>query len=351
MYAVASSWNSKRKAVTYMRETVLEQSAASFESLAQDWRAAGPGGFWRVGSALAGLFAAVREVEVIGRSKADILGSLDGVRAICAQSPFCIHAQEWPRGYEGDFEIVEHIVAQENCAEPDTFEWNLEQHLLTGPMAQQHINKILHQANLITEVLLSKSSESVTVLMIASGAAADLRRVPPSLVTGNVRFVLNDADPDALSLAEKLLGEIGDRLTLVPGNVLRAIDTLADHGPYDLVLAGGLFDYLPDRVAGRLIGKVLQRLCKPGGLFYFSNIGAGNEFRVLLEYLLNWPLIERSEGDIRNLVAPHADLLSGAAVSFDPTALTLLVELRRSEAISARTNLILGRASPDRSMR
>jgi extracellular factor (EF) 3-hydroxypalmitic acid methyl ester biosynthesis protein len=65
----------------------------------------------------------------------------------------------------------------------------------------------------------------------------------------------------------------------IPGNVLRAIPALAAQGPYDLVLAGGLFDYLPDRVARFVIGKAMTRLCKPGGLFYFSNIGTGNPYR------------------------------------------------------------------------
>lgn len=308
---------------------MLERSAAGFEAVARDWRPGSPAGFWKVGGALATLVAAVVEAEAEGQSKMDILASLAAVRSVCAQSPFYSYAQQWPRGYAGDFEIVEQIVAQANHAEPGTFGWALEQQLLTGPMTQQHINKVLHQAKLVTELLSSRPGEPVSVLVIASGGAADLRRVLPSLVGENVSFVLNDADPDALRLAEDSLGHLGDRLSIVPGNVMRSIDALAEQGPYDLVLAGGLFDYLPERIATRLIGKILRRLCKPGGLFYFSNVGAGNEFRVVLEYLMSWPLIERDEQDIRNLVAPHAELVAETSIALDPTALTLLAEVRR----------------------
>ncbi|MFF8536936.1 hypothetical protein ACF07B_34080 [Streptomyces sp. NPDC015532] len=60
-----------------------------------------------------------------------------------------------------------------------------------------------------------------------------------------------------------------------PGNVLRtAAHQAADHGPFDLVLAGGLFDYLEERFARALIRTTLSRLCRPGGTFYFSNIAS-----------------------------------------------------------------------------
>jgi hypothetical protein len=52
-----------------------------------------------------------------------------------------------------------------------------------------------------------------------------------------------------------------------PGNVLRTAGHLAaDHGPFGLVLAGGLFDYLEERFGRALIGTTLSR---PGGTFHF----------------------------------------------------------------------------------
>ncbi len=68
-----------------------------------------------------------------------------------------------------------------------------------------------------------------------------------------------------------------------PGNVLRAAAHLAaDHGPFDLVLAGGLFDYLEERFARALIRTTLSR---PGGTFSFSNIATPNPYAALMPHI------------------------------------------------------------------
>ena len=133
------------------------------------------------------------------------------------------------------------------------------------------------------------------MLIIASGAAPDLRLVPAQIVGCDCRLVLNDYDQAALDLAQDLLGPVARSCTFIPGNVLRALPALAAQGPYDLVLAGGLFDYLPDRAARLVAGQAITRLCKPGGLFYFANIGTGNPYRYWAEYISDWVLIERDE--------------------------------------------------------
>jgi SAM-dependent methyltransferase len=167
------------------------------------------------------------------------------------------------------------------------------------------------------------------VLLIASGAAPDLRLVPPQIAGHGCRFVLNDYDPAALDLARDLLGPVARSCAFIPGNVLRAIPALAAQGPYDLVLAGGLFDYLPDRAARFVIGKAMTRLCTPGGLFYFSNIGTGNPYRCWAEYVSDWVLIERDEPGIRSLLDDARALIGGIRICRDPTGLSLLTHVQR----------------------
>jgi hypothetical protein len=66
----------------------------------------------------------------------------------------------------------------------------------------------------------------------------------------------------------------GERVPLTPGAA--GHDLAADHGPVDLVLDRGLFDYLEERFARALIRTTLSRLCRPGGTFSFSNIATLN---------------------------------------------------------------------------
>ncbi|MFC5782893.1 hypothetical protein ACFPWS_17850 [Streptomyces aureus] len=133
------------------------------------------------------------------------------------------------------------------------------------------------------------------ILLIASGGAADLRQVDPALLHPADRLVLNDVNPNALQYALTHLPP-APRPPRPPGNVLRtAAHLAADHDPFDLVLAGGLFDYLEERFTRALIRTTLSR---PGETFYFSNIATPNPYAALMTHIGRWNLVERTPADI-----------------------------------------------------
>ncbi|NKE61696.1 class I SAM-dependent methyltransferase [Lentzea sp. PSKA42] len=282
-----------------------------------------PSAHMLVGGRFRTLGAQIGSAVLAGVPDEDIAAIVHPARAACGRSPFTRDEQEWARGYPSDFELVEHVMAQAIDSPPGTLGWHVEANLQSSAITQQLRNRVMHQARLISDTLTAPRNGPRSVLLIASGAAPDLRLIPPGIVRPGDRFVLTDVDPDALTLAQKRLGLLNDFTTVVPGNVFRALGKLAELGPFDLVLTNGLYDYLNDRAAVRLTEAVLTRLCRPGGTFYFTSITTGNPFRWSLEYLMDWSVIERDEAAVRALL-PGCDV----SIGHEPTGLALLTHVR-----------------------
>ena len=64
----------------------------------------------------------------------------------------------------------------------------------------------------------------------------------------------------------------------------------------------------------------------------FTNIARGNPFRVWLEYVGSWPLIERSEADLIALCAA-ADIPAAPRMTHDDTGLSIIVTLIKELAV------------------
>jgi hypothetical protein len=110
--------------------------------------------------------------------------------------------------------------------------------------------------------------------------------------------------------------------------VPRVLRQTRDYGPYHLISAGGLFDYLPDRLVSLTLG-IACKLLAPGGRMVFTNIGAGNPFRVWLEYMADWKLIERSEQEVERLCR-DAGISAPVTLERDSTGLAILASTRKA---------------------
>jgi len=139
---------------------------------------------------------------------------------------------------------------------------------------------------------------------------------------------LNDNDEEALAFSLAKLKQLGDRIRTVHGNVFRNRNLLRDLGKFDLVLAGGLFDYLNERQATFLIKIGIDKLLDSSGIFAFTNIAKPNPYRIWMEYCANWQLIERSERDLDDLLRGITSAVC-AKFTVDKTEMTHLIEIRR----------------------
>ena len=275
------------------------------------------------------LVITIVRLEAGGHTRQELLGVLQRARSVHAGSPFVRRLQEWPRGYAGDFETVEYLLQQRTRAVVGSFAYFLEQYALGSPIAQQHRNKVDVQAReLLSAVLRPTGSAVPRILVLAAGGSPDLRQVESTLAQYAFEATLLDQDKDALAFSASNLPLIRDRLSLVCANVVRGLPEAAKSGPFDLVVAGGLFDYLPDRAAISVLRQTRSRLLRAGGQFLFTNVSSGNPYQAWIEYMADWFLIHRSASDVRALCASAGFPDSAVSIDVDRTGLTLIVKCR-----------------------
>lgn len=271
--------------------------------------------------------AAIVDAEEASLSREEIVEIIAPVREIHADSPFVDRLQRWPRGYPGDFETVEYICGARNNAPSNTVAYVCEQYALTRGIAQQHRNKVALQADRITRTMMRRPG-ATRVLSIACGSCPDYRAIPHLAdIAGEIW--LNDLDEEALAFAQQELTHVASKLHVVSGDAYDAASRLAAQGQqFDLVIAGGLFDYLRKGTAVRLVRVIVRRLLANGGTFFFTNIAAGNPYRPLIEYFGDWRLIERTEEEIEKLAELNGIDRSRVTITRDSTGLALIVEIR-----------------------
>jgi extracellular factor (EF) 3-hydroxypalmitic acid methyl ester biosynthesis protein len=283
-----------------------------------------------VESALRRVWRAIEQCEQAGIDKREILAHLGPVRAAHARSPFIARAQEWPRGYQGDFETIEYLCAAENRAAPGTVAHALEELALRSPITAQHRNKVAFQADAILAAC-RRTGGRARILSIGCGGCRDVRSVGAALSATEVELVICDFDYEALDFVLHALGPLAGRCTYLNATIPRVLRKLVPYGPFDLAIAGGVFDYLPDRWVILSMRSIWQSLLAENGSLVFTNIRRGNPFRVWLEYLANWDLTERDEGDIRARCAESEIPSSCVRIRPDATGLALLVTCERPD--------------------
>jgi SAM-dependent methyltransferase len=284
--------------------------------------------YHEVVSQMHALCAAVRRAENQGMPRGDIINAVLPARLLHESSPFVRRLQTWPRGYPGDFETIEYICNAVVRAPRTSVGYFIEYHCLHDITAQQHRNKVTWQADRILEAAFHRPSANI--LSVACGASPDVRRVQEFIATKSCSIYLNDMDAEAIAFSKAHLPALRSATHDLPGDVFNLTRRLKELPAADLILAGGLFDYLDDRQIVWLLPRLFRQLAA-GGKICFTNVAKENPNRVWLDYFGGWHLIERSESDVADLISSSGlSHTSTTHIERDTTGLTLLVSLTRT---------------------
>ncbi|MDX2033094.1 MAG: class I SAM-dependent methyltransferase [Blastocatellia bacterium] len=274
-------------------------------------------------AALDELCLAVDAASRAGMSDDAILTAVQPARAVHARSPFWQRVYSWPQDVVGDYLTIEWLCQGTLHAPTGSVAACLERRLLSFPASQQHRNKIQWQAD---QVAGAVSAGARKILSVACGGCLDLRARREQLI-GQTRFYLNDIDEEAIRFGVSHLIGLEKQVQVLPGNLLRSLKLFHDAGPFDLIIAGGIFDYLEDGLFRRAVGRLAECLA-PGGRLCLTNYASPNPYRTWMKYFGDWVLIERTEDQISSLVSAAIGEGGELHLSRDATGLAILAEIR-----------------------
>lgn len=247
-------------------------------------------------------------------------------------APFANRAYFKPRGYAGDYEMMNHLYREEAVGRT-LFDKCMHKYFVDEPAGVAVKNRGTYLFNKIKKTISSKSGP-VKILAVASGPALEQQlfiKNCPEFKNRDVEFTCIDQDEESLKHAQLQIMSL-NRLYDTSYNFKfsnLAIKNIILKGlpgeKYDLIYTAGLFDYFTDPVAEAAAIKLFEGLA-PGGELIIGNFSKDNPSTPFMELVLDWNLIYRSVDDLKKLFSNVAPIVE---VEMEPLKINLFATMRK----------------------
>lgn len=221
------------------------------------------------------------------------------------KSPYGNRAFAKPRGYAGDYEMMNNVYFNELRGN-SLFAKAVQRYFTDNPASRAVRNRAIYLNQKIKEATNGK--DKIKILGVASGPAREIQKLysdNPDLAL-KCEIHLLDQDVDALKFSQRDILEICRSKNLKPNIYFHnlAIKNVINEGTpekdFDLIYSAGLFDYFTDPVANFAAQQLYKALTK-GGKLVIGNFNTNNPAQFVMEALGDWYLIYRDENQIMNL--------------------------------------------------
>jgi extracellular factor (EF) 3-hydroxypalmitic acid methyl ester biosynthesis protein len=224
------------------------------------------------------------------------------------RSRFAERAYFKPKGYAGDFLMMEHIYANEPKGEGRLGE------LIDTFCLQRPGSLAIHGRRELLKTELSRISdnlhargESTRIMNLACGPNRELFDFLEECDhSESVEALCVDIDAEALQYTNQYVNIFPHRasIRLMSENVIKwSLGRVSHHlGEMDIIYSAGLCDYLDIRLFRALINQCHNHL-KSGGTLLLGNFTPYPD-SIFLDKLLKWELIYRTEDDLKEIFEP-----------------------------------------------
>ena len=233
-----------------------------------------------------------------------------------------------PRGYAGDFKTIE-MIYRNRPAGTGRIGPLLDRCFLNSPIAKAIRNRRLLLAQEITRTVEANNG-AAHLTCLACGPAEEVFDVFQRLNDcRQVQASLVDIDLQALAYVghRRDKAKLQNRVNLINANLVylalgRQKLELTDQ---DLIYSVGLIDYFNDKFVVKLLNWIHGRL-RPGGKVMLGNFHPKNYCREIMDYVLEWRLIHRSEEDMHRLFTYSAFGRSCTLTQLEAEGISLISE-------------------------
>lgn len=232
------------------------------------------------------------------------------------QSRLMERAFRKPRGYPGDFILLEAIYEDAMLPEAD----GLGRYFERGFLNNAYAAAVRHRNRMMTSLLRNRLQHGplpVRVLNLGCGGFRELRDLlteEEPRYAERIRLVGLDQDPEALEFSQEKLGILTTPLQVkfiqenVVGLIKRSGEYLPLIGKQHVIYSIGLIEYLPNRILKRLI-KFCLDLLDAGGQVVLAHVDYSADKQALsqLDWFCDWTFVLRSESSMVRLIREVTD--------------------------------------------
>jgi SAM-dependent methyltransferase len=225
-----------------------------------------------------------------------------------------------PRGYDGDFIIIERIYSGWLSPKEHLVNWDRFFHVQAAPRA------VINRKNYFINILhpLKAKGNNCDVLNIGCGPSQDIVEFL-SEGKSNVFFECVDYDKGAIEYSFNKAKErdLLNHIKFYRDNAFK----FKSSKQYDLIWSAGLFDYLKEDIFKMLLSKLLA-FVKPGGELVVGNFSLNNPCQDWME-CGRWLLYYRSPEDLIKLATDCGVFRENITVESEPLGVNLFLHISR----------------------
>lgn len=229
------------------------------------------------------------------------------------QAPFAKRAWEKPFGYPGDYIMMNMMYDREFLGETPfarLIHWFLASYI-PGTANVERLEFLIQKIREKAAQRIEQGAREVRFLSLGSGPGREIETFVGEHAEADLStFTCVDWEDEALDYARKRIVAAKQetrrktQLNFIHGDVIAIVrdNPVESMQEQDLIYSTGLFDYLSDAVAMRLI-KQSYGLLKKGGEMLVVNASPQDPSAMETEYIGDWLLTRRSEQELRNLAS------------------------------------------------